>query len=81
MSDAGLLMCHSHAKVNTTMDNLLVKMANYDTRHLWDVNFESGKLVKEIGPMVQMHYLKTKKVAVVSSRDQYVVIYKKDIPA
>lgn len=31
--------------------------------------------------MVQLHYVKTKKVAVVSSRDQYIVIYRKDILA
>ena len=67
--------------VNTTLDNLMEKMSNYETRHLWDQNFESGRLVRQIGPQVQLHYIKTKKVAVVSSRDQYVVIYMKEIPA
>lgn len=56
-------------------------MSNYDTRGQWDQNFESGKMVRQIGPMVQLHFMKTKKVAMVSSRDQYIVIYRKEIPA
>jgi hypothetical protein len=62
------------------MDNLLEKMQNYDTRHEWDQNFEKGGLVKVIGPNVGLHYIKTKKVAMVSSRDQYVIIARREIP-
>jgi hypothetical protein len=37
--------------------------------------------VKEIFKNVEIHYLKTKKVAVVSSRDQYLLISGKEIPS
>lgn len=74
-------MCHSNAKINTGIDDLFSRMSNYDNRHKWDANFESGRMVRDIGPNVQLHYIKTRKVAMVSSRDQYLVIYRKEIPA
>ena len=81
MSDAGFLVCHSNATINSSLDNILLKMEDYSNRHHWDPNFEKGMMVKEIGPDVSLHYVKTKKVAVVSSRDQYLLIYAKEIPA
>ena len=45
------------------------------------MNYDSGENLKQIGVGVQFHYIKTKKIAMVSSRDQYLVIYRKDIPA
>ena len=56
-------------------------MQDYSKRGIWDANFDSGHLIKQVGPMVQLHYINTKKVAVVSSRDQYVLIFRKEIPA
>ena len=40
-----------------------------------------GSKLQDIGESVELHYMKTKKVAVVSSRDQYLVIVTKVIPA
>ena len=40
-----------------------------------------GSKLTDIGESVELHYLKTKKVAVVSSRDQYLIITTKIIPA
>ena len=63
------------------IDKFLPTLLNQDNRHIWDQNFDSGGLIKQIGANVQLHYIKTKKIAMVSSRDQYLVIYRKDIPA
>lgn len=41
---------------------------------MWDQNFKEGKKVKDIGENVELHYSRTKKIAVMSERDQYAVI-------
>ena len=46
-------------------------ITRYDVRGDWDVNFDSGQRIKQMDEFSSIHYLKTKKVAVVSSRDQY----------
>jgi hypothetical protein len=44
-------------------------IANYNTRGTWDINYDSGYLLKTLTDQISIHYIKTKKVAVVSSRD------------
>jgi hypothetical protein len=46
-------------------------IADYNTRGTWDINYDSGYLLKTLTDQISIHYIKTKKVAVVSSRDQY----------
>ena len=74
-------MCLSTAKVNMGLDKFMLTLLNQENRHIWDMNYDSGENLKQIGVGVQFHYIKTKKIAMVSSRDQYLVIYRKDIPA
>ena len=81
MSDIGLIVVHSHSKVKTGLEDLYKKMTDYDTRGQWDYNFHSGRLVKPIGPDVELHYMKTKKMALVSPRDQYILIASRNISA
>ena len=44
-------------------------MNDYSKVHEWDSNFDQGKLIKKIGENVELHYLRIKKIAGVSSRD------------
>jgi hypothetical protein len=45
-------MCLSYAKVNMGLDEFLPTMLNQDNRHIWDINFDSGGVIKEIGESV-----------------------------
>lgn len=47
----------------------------------WDPNLLEGQMEKEISEDAALIYMKTKKIAVVSSRDQYLVAIKRLIPA
>ena len=44
-------------------------IGDYEPRHLYDANYDVGYLVKQLNDDAAIHYIKTKKVAVVSSRD------------
>jgi len=52
-------------------------MEEMDTRHNWDPNVQDAKIIKEFNDDGVFAYMKTKKVAVVSSRDQYLFIHRR----
>ena len=74
-------MCHSQAQIEKSAHEISEVIADYKTRHLWDCNYAEGYLVKEMSENISIHYIKTKKVAVVASRDQYLVISLQTIKA
>ena len=66
---------YSKCMVETTLDKLIFMIEDNDTRAEWDPNMHSGALVKDMFKVgAALSYLKTKKIAVVSSRDQYFMI-------
>lgn len=65
---------HSNAQINLKMTEFVEILQDYNRKTEWDPNFAEGYKVMDIGDNVQLHYLRTKKVAVVSSRDQYMLI-------
>lgn len=76
-----MLVCHSNAKVEGTIEQISDILNDYETRGIYDVNYDNGFLVKELTDDISIHYIKTKKVAVVSSRDQYLILCLKMIDA
>lgn len=62
-------MCRSTGEINASADKMLELISDYNTRAGWDPNFMEGSKIMDIGEGVELHYMKTKKVAVVSSRD------------
>ena len=74
-------MCKSVSKAPIGIDELTNLISNYNTRAEWDLNFESGHEVKQLGESCHVEYQKTKKIGMMSSRDLYLVVSKKIIPA
>jgi len=75
MSDRNLICVYSKANVNTSLDNLVKVIEDVDIRSQWDPNMDSAKKIHAFddvgGAFV---YLKLKKIAIVSSRDQYMLV-------
>lgn len=46
ISERGFLVCHSYAQTEGTVEFVADTIANYKTRGTWDINFDSGYLVK-----------------------------------
>ena len=73
-------MCKSQAKIQKNIDEFVEIMADPENRKSWDQNYESGHIEKELSENVRIDYLRTRKVAMVSSRDMYLVLMNKIIP-
>ena len=69
ISESGLLCVMSQANIRCKPTEIAEILLNEETTSLWDPNFLEGKLLKRIGEDTALTYMKTKKVAVVSSRD------------
>lgn len=74
ISERGFLVCHSNAKIEGTVEFISDIIEDYKMRGIWDVNYNNGYLINQITDEISIHYIKTKKVAVVSSRDQYLTL-------
>ena len=61
------------------MDELIKIMDNPDFKKYWVPNYEIGHIERHLSENVRIDYVKTKKVAVISSRDMYMVLMKKFI--
>ena len=59
------------------LENLLEVLQDFDQNKYWNPNMQEGKEVLQIADDCFFRYMKTKKVAMVSSRDQYSVIFKR----
>lgn len=81
MSDRNLLTVLSTATIQASADKIFNLIKNYEHKTRWDQNFQEGRKVMDIGEAVTLHYLRTKKIAVVSGRDQYLVTKEREIPA
>jgi hypothetical protein len=42
-------MCLSTAKVNMGIDQFMVTLLNQENRHIWDMNYDSGENLKQVG--------------------------------
>lgn len=74
-------MVKSTANIKMGLDEFIEIMKNPDNRFDWDQNYENGYTEKILSENTRIDYLKTKKVAMVSSRDMYLVLMNKKIPA
>ena len=61
------------------MTQILDVLENQEIKPEWDPNHMESKIIKDIGENVQIQYFKSKKVAMVSSRDGYIVICSKEL--
>lgn len=73
------MVIHSNAIINEGLDRIVDFIADYEDRHLWDSNYSAGGVIKSLGEDSELHYIKTKRVAMVSPRDQYLVINRRNI--
>ena len=69
ISDRGLLSVYCRSKIKAPIDTILSTITDYKEVPIWDPNFDSGRLIHNLGYGIEFHYLRTKKIAVVSSRD------------
>lgn len=67
--------------MEASLEELQVILSDHASKPDWDPNYQEGRLVKQIGDSVDLHYLRTKKIALVSSRDQYLVYVEKWLSA
>lgn len=81
LSDRNLLTVLSTATVQAPLQEICDIIKDYGNKPDWDPNFHEGRKVMDIGGSVELHYLRTKKIAVVSGRDQYLVFVEKWLPA
>ncbi len=70
-------MCHNTTHIEKPLQRIWDLIVDYEHKAEYDPNYMEGVKIKDIGPRVSLHYLKTKKVAVVSSRDQYLLVTNK----
>ena len=59
----------SHSTIHCKPTEIGEILVDEEQTALWDPNYMEGKLIKKIGEDTALTYMKTKKVAVVSSRD------------
>lgn len=69
ISDRGLLSVYCRSKIKSTINTILGVIEDYSQTMTWDPNFDQGSLIHNLGYGIELHYLRTKKIAVVSSRD------------
>ena len=69
ISERGLLCVMSHSTIKCKPAEIGEVLKDRDHQSLWDPNFLEGYVIKHIGEDTALCYYKTKKVAVVSSRD------------
>ena len=74
-------MIYSNAIVNENLDTIVDVISDYENRHKWDANFSDGGLLKSVDKDSQLHYIKTVRQAVISCRDQNLLINRKIIEA
>ena len=69
-------MLQTTGTVDCCLEEIEYVMEDFKNRAKWDANFQEGGVVKELGANSQFHYVRTRRVAVVSSRDAYTAIRK-----
>ena len=79
MSERELLVCHSHATIEASTDIITDTIADYENRGTWDGNYGEGYFMKRLTDDTDVHYIRTKRVAMVSPRDQILVVNAKII--
>ena len=62
-------MVHSNAIIEESLDRIIEAIANYDDRASWDPNYGNGYMVKPLTEESEVHYIRTKRVAMVAPRD------------
>mmetsp|Transcript_15321 Transcript_15321/g.25885 ORF Transcript_15321/g.25885 Transcript_15321/m.25885 type:complete len:105 (+) Transcript_15321:1043-1357(+) len=72
VSERGLLVMKNTAQIKTTMEEILALGKNFDIRHEYDPNFQEGGEIMQLGDNINLLYVRSKKVAMVSSRDQII---------
>ena len=70
-----MLCVKNNAKIKCTIDELVPAIDLDEHKFKYDVNYAQGGLIKKISDDCDIRYLRTKKVAVVSSRDLYMLTH------
>ena len=65
-----MLVVHSRSTVECSAERIIEINRDLEKRAEWDQNFLLGEVKKTLSDKVEILYLKTKKIAMVSSRDQ-----------
>ena len=76
MSNRGLITIKTTGTVNCSQAELEFVLEDYHNRVKWDANFAEGGVTKVLGENCEIHYVRTRRVAVVSPRDCYTCIRK-----
>lgn len=76
MSDRGLICLQTTGTVDCDLDEMTHVMNDFENRAKWDANFLEGGRVLKLNDDTEIHYCRTRRVAVVSSRDAYSAVKK-----
>lgn len=71
------MCCYSKAKINVKFEQIAEVINDFSQNKHWNPIQQEAKEILQISDDCKITYMKTKKVAMVSSRDSYSVVFKR----